>query len=475
MIALCYHKNYSASLTTILTHRETYGFQAVDITFVDTKGKDIEPAKPVRVALTSAAVEKVKEEAKTSAVTDPVVIHVDDDGNAEQMELVAPEEIEPAKGKTEEELLEEKQSGSDEPKAPKDEDADSAGADTAGEADAEKDAAEGETEKPGEADTDSTVGFRTDSFSVYAIVYTVDFHYDVDGQTYDFSIRGGDTIGLKELLPILNVMNDDDSTEVNEVQTFINDIENVGFSDESLIKVIQITEDTTAGELKEKIKEETGEEPEYSGDLGEEELAGMDAKKLKAADWALVSMKAFESEETLTVTMKSGEVFSIKVTDENTPAPDAAGNPPNAFYGEDTTKYATKINLFDYGPTNNSTNSSQNLDCVNNNLQNNPNSNVGINQDHALKFFSHGKKPSDVNQTYMGINHFSGGPYAVQGIVNNTLDGLYPKLKGNGGASLDYLFNDWESDTTKQVYSNVTNLFQRDSNGKFLYDSNANY
>ena len=488
------------------TNLKTYGFQAVDITFVDTKGKDIEPAKPVRVALTSAAVEKVKEEAKTSAVTDPVVIHVDDDGNAEQMELVAPEEIEPAKGKTEEELLEEKQSGSDEPKAPKDEDADSAGADTAdeadaekdaaegetgkageevekdaaegetgkaGEADTEKDAAEGETEKPGEADTDSAVGFRTDSFSVYAIVYTVDFHYDVDGQTYDFSIRGGDTIGLRELLPILNVMNDDDSTEVNEVQTFINDIENVGFSDESLIKVIQITEDTTAGELKEKIKEETGEEPEYSGDLGEEELAGMDAKKLKAADWALVSMKAFESEETLTVTMKSGEVFSIKVTDENTPAPDAAGNPPNAFYGEDTTKYATKINLFDYGPTNNSTNSSQNLDCVNNNLQNNPNSNVGINENHALKFFSYGKKPSDVNQTSMGINHFSGGPYAVQGIVNNTLDGLYPKL--NGGASLDYLFNDWESGTTKQVYSNVTNLFQRDSNGKFFYDSNVNY
>ena len=436
---------------------KTYGFQAVDITFIDAEGNEIEPAKPVRVALTSETVEQVRKDAETSAVSDPVVVHVDDDGKAEQMELVDPEEIEPAQGKTEKEIE----------RTP----------DTEKTAEAESSADSSTAGSTAESSADlSTAGFTADSFSVYVIVYTVDFHYDVDGTTYDYSIKGGDTISLKELLPALNVITDDAETEnVDEVQTFINDIESVRFSDESLVKVAKISEDTAVKELKEKIRNEVGLEPEYSGDLTAEQIAEMDRKMLKALDWALVSMKAFGSEETLTVSMKSGEVFEIRVTDDNTPAPAAEGNPPNAFYGEDTTKYATKINLFDYGPTNNSTNQNENLDCERNNLQNNPNSNIGINQNHALKFFSYGKKPSDINQynTTMGINNFSGGPHAVQGIVNNTLDGLYPKL--NGGASLDYLFNDWESGTTKQVYSNVTNLFQRDVNGKFFYDSNANY
>lgn len=478
---------------------KTYGFQAVDITFLDKDGNEIEPAKPVRVALTSTVVEQVKEEAKESSVAEPVVVHVDNDGNAEQMELVDPAEIEPAVGRSEEELVEESEAAIDSMREDKEDagasdlssigqtssgaavDNDAADADenvngeTTDEADAtldnnDKDADAAETESASES---STVGFTTDSFSVYAIVYTVDFHYDVDGTTYDYSIKGGDTISMKELLPILNVITDDVETDVNEVQTFINDIESVEFSDESLIKAMQIMEDTTAGKLKEKIKNETGAEIAYSADLTEEQITEMNARELTAVDWALVSLKAFGSEETLTVSMKSGEVFEIHVTDENTPAPAAAGNPPNAFYGEDTTKYATKISLFDYGPTNNSTDKNQNLDCEANNLQGNANSNLGINANHALKFFSYGKKPSDVNQTRMGINHFSGGPYAVQGIVSDTLTGGYPTL--NGGNSLDYLFNDWESGTTKQVYSNVTNLFQRDSNGKFFYDSNANY
>ena len=89
------------------SNTRTYGFQAVDITFLDKDGNEIEPAKPVRVALTSAAVEQAREKVEDSPIADPVVVHVDNEGNAEQMDLVNPQEVEPAKGRSEEELLEE--------------------------------------------------------------------------------------------------------------------------------------------------------------------------------------------------------------------------------------------------------------------------------------------------------------------------------------------------------------------------------
>ena len=241
---------------------KTYGFQAVDITFFDAEGNEIEPVKPVRVTLTSGTVKKVREEAKESAIADPVVVHIDNDGNAEQMDLAGPK-----------------------------------GAGPSGDA--------------GEEDLD----FQADSFSVYAIVYTVDFHYDVDGKTYDYSIMGGETISLKQLLPVLHVIRDDTSTETDEVQIFINDIDSVRFSDESLVRVAKIDEDITAGKLKENLDLH----PEYSRELTKEQIEEKNGMELKAIDWALVSMKAFDTKEALTVSMKSGEEFVIVVTDARDP------------------------------------------------------------------------------------------------------------------------------------------------------------
>ena len=37
----------------------------------------------------------------------------------------------------------------------------------------------------------NTIIFDAASFSVYALVYTVDFHWEVNGRMYDFSIPGG--------------------------------------------------------------------------------------------------------------------------------------------------------------------------------------------------------------------------------------------------------------------------------------------
>ena len=73
--------------------------------------------------------------------------------------------------------------------------------------------------------------FAAESFSVYAVVYTVDFSYEVDGQTYEYSMKGGDAIKLSTLLPLLGVVSEED------VQLFAGEIADVQFSDDELIEV----------------------------------------------------------------------------------------------------------------------------------------------------------------------------------------------------------------------------------------------
>ena len=103
--------------------------------------------------------------------------------------------------------------------------------------------------------------------------------------------------------------------------------------------------------------------------------------------------------------------------------------------------------------------------------------NQGINYGHDLKFQSYGRKPSEVltnGQAVLTQNHFSGTDAATQGIVENVLTGKYPKL--SGGESLNYLFTPTtDNQNNKEVYTNVTGLFQKDVNGKYFYDSNLNY
>ena len=116
--------------------------------------------------------------------------------------------------------------------------------------------------------------FEATSFSVYAIVYTVDFEYDVDGKKYTYSIEGGSKINLADLLLQLQVIGDDPDTEADEVQLFMDEIDKVEFSSPKLVRVEQ-----------------------------------------EDSDWTLTSLKPFDSTETLTVTMKNGDVFTVKVTD----------------------------------------------------------------------------------------------------------------------------------------------------------------
>ena len=101
--------------------------------------------------------------------------------------------------------------------------------------------------------------FNAESFSVYGIVYTVDFEYE----GYTYSIAGESEIMLSALFARLKI---EDSVE---------DVNSVEFTDCSLIRI--------------------------------EEADG---------DWRLVSLKSFKTEEKLTVTLED-KIIEIKVTDSD--------------------------------------------------------------------------------------------------------------------------------------------------------------
>ncbi len=107
-------------------------------------------------------------------------------------------------------------------------------------------------------DSDGSVGFTANSFSAY-VMYTVDFTY----KGYSWSITGENSITLSELFSRLGI----EESGLNAA--------NVSFTDESLLSV------TREGE-----------------------------------DWLLTSLAAFQTNETLTVTMTDGTEYIIDVTDK---------------------------------------------------------------------------------------------------------------------------------------------------------------
>ena len=394
---------------------KTRGFQAVDITFYDKDpseedAKEIEPLKPIRVSIKSDEIKKAAEDASTA----PVVVHIEDDNTATEIENTASKNdssaIEIEKPGVEEENTvpengskdktdkadegtgnsaqeDEKDKEADEPDAQDHTDLTAGGEDKdepeatiteTGERPAEgnagpasediEDSAEGVTGTNDDTTNDSTksddtanddaadpaaenssdgmtgmnggtaddaVDFEADSFSIYAVVYTVDFHWEVDGKTFEFSIPGGGFISFEALMEILgvadterknenseNVNSADDPTsekaltlnnvEISEMtRQFVSDVDKVEFSDPGLVWVGKVDADTTVGHLKEANQLEA----EYSGELTEEQIEEINAQTVHAGDWALISMQPFESEEKLTVTMKNEEQFEILVTD----------------------------------------------------------------------------------------------------------------------------------------------------------------
>ena len=220
--------------------------------------------------------------------------------------------------------------------------------------DSEVNKSEVEMEKEDRDDTVKTVEFESDQFSVYGIVcsYTVDFHWEVNGKTFEFSIPGGGFISLEHLVEALGIAdagensadaahpeagngsgNDsedadkgqevpgtfEEAVEVNNdpvseaAKEFVANVERVEFSSPELVWAGRAESGTTVGE----IKEEHGLDVQYSVELPEELIAEMDSHELAAGDWVLVSLLPFDTVETLTVTMTNGEVWEIAVTDVN--------------------------------------------------------------------------------------------------------------------------------------------------------------
>lgn len=121
--------------------------------------------------------------------------------------------------------------------------------------------------------------FETENFSQFVLSYTVDFGYSVNGVDYGYTLQGGDSVALSEIIEALHIVED---TNFKDTKELLEAVENVTFSDESLVKVTHKTP--------------------ILGVIGKE-------------DWILKSLKPFDTNETLTITLKDGQQITIKVTD----------------------------------------------------------------------------------------------------------------------------------------------------------------
>jgi len=117
----------------------------------------------------------------------------------------------------------------------------------------------------------SEIAFDAESFSVYGVVYTVDFTYD--GFTY--CIEGGSSIYLSELAQILGLY----ETDLDKAFS-VGNVSNVTFTNYDLVKI----------------------------------------EKQADGDWLLTSLAPFTSEETLTIEMNDGVKFIVDVTDAAIPS-----------------------------------------------------------------------------------------------------------------------------------------------------------
>ena len=138
---------------------------------------------------------------------------------------------------------------------------------------------ETEGEESEKAVTVDAVQFSAEGFSIYGVTYTVDFEYTdpITGKTYYYSIDGESSINLSDLLVVLGIKSEDEAAKF-----VAEEVTNVEFSDSELVKVTQ--------------------KGKTLGLFGKE-------------DWLLESLKPFDTEETLTISLKDGGEIVVKVTD----------------------------------------------------------------------------------------------------------------------------------------------------------------
>ena len=295
----------AGAVTDESTEKTVRRIDAVDIAFFAPDGMEIEPLIPVKVRM-------VTQQRQSDEET--VVVHLDDEGNAEKVDNTSIYQS----GETTHYIFESlEKEYSDEGISKAD----------VGQIDGTS------TEDNREPDDALQITeFETEQFSIYAVVYTVDFEYAVDGKTYQFSLPGGGFVSFTDLVEVLGITHDDNNgenkaeTDAAEMQIadgmldvtasdmarkFAENVESVEFSSSELVWVGKTDAETTVGAL----KEANGLECEYSLELTEDQIEEINHTEVESGDWALISVQPFTSEEELTVTMKNGDVFTIQVTD----------------------------------------------------------------------------------------------------------------------------------------------------------------
>ena len=224
--------------------------------------------------------------------------------------------------------------------------------------------AEDEVQVIDATEEDEAVSFRAESFSVWGVVYTVDFHYEIDGKEYTYCLPGGGFVRLSDIAQILGLAtgdgyvdltgaedeadgvnasdeseilvsdieetvkeagetdfgNDDEAEDADEadaaafdgqVRRFLEAVDAVTFSNPELVWTGRGEADTTIGAL----KAQNELKPQYSVNMSLAEVRKSDSQAILTGDWALISLLPFDTEETLTISMKNGEAFTILVTD----------------------------------------------------------------------------------------------------------------------------------------------------------------
>ena len=349
---------------------------------------------------------------------------------------------------------------------------------------------------------DEGIQFITDEFSVYSVVYTVDFSFNINGKEYSFSLEGGDSTSFKEIIRKFDILDKENA------ELFIRNIASVEFSNPAYLWNGRIEEDAFAGDL----KQQHNLDIQYASNIRPGNILAMNVHHYSAPDWVLIALKPFTSEETLTVTMKNGEKFTVRVTDAQSDAihnsdgtVQTISNPQGTtielfnYFVDSGTKTTPKrdqwpghvhgdefkFNWYDRNGNYYKSYDEGYDECVNNeNYLLGYGNNTGINKDHVFKFSpanagtvidgTKNTKTKDVNGG-SGLNGWTQDADPYQGIVEGMLFNGYPKLTnddtlGTNGESLAYLFDGSVQDG-KESRGAVNHLLYVDPDGYYTYDS----
>ena len=180
----------------------------------------------------------------------------------------------------------------------------------------------------------------------------VDFHYEINGKMYEFSLPGGGFVSLEHVVEVLGILdgtnngrNGDENTSESDAaeeqitdgmldvtasdsaKKFVADVESITFSNPDLLWVGKVNDDTTVGSLKDTMDLDV----QYSIALTEDQITEINNTAISAGDWALISLMPFNTDEKLTITMKNGDLFEIQVTDYQEASSTAAFNSTDSF------------------------------------------------------------------------------------------------------------------------------------------------